>query len=95
MDIRWLHVEATGRDSVFPVPMTSMVIWRAVGGRERGREGRRKNLVFKEKDKATMKGLWAGGQGGRVGGSQGFLAVVSVTVGRAPLPVAKYKSSCL
>ena len=29
MDIRWLHVEATGSDSVLPLPITSMVMLRA------------------------------------------------------------------
>ena len=28
--MRWLHVEATGSDSVFPPPITSMVMERAV-----------------------------------------------------------------
>ena len=37
MDIRWLQVEATGRELVLLLPMTLMVMRRA-GGREGGKE---------------------------------------------------------
>ena len=55
--MRWLHVEATGREFVFPVPITSMVICRA--GREGGREGERE------------EGGGGGGEGGREGRREG------------------------